>query len=181
MNEPIEAFPLQWPQGFERSKTKKDSAFKCTIAQGRDDVNNEIRKLRGTAVVISSNIPLKKNGDLYGSMKPVDGDHGVAVYFTWKNQQYVLACDNYYTIQENLRAIAKSIDAIRGLERWGASDILARAFSGFKSLTQETPLPFEVTKENYRTLAKKYHPDNSETGDSEMFIKIKKAYDLQTQ
>lgn len=180
MSEPIEAFPLQWPLGFERSTIKKDSTFKSTIAQARDNVSDEIRKLKGTNLIISSNIPLKKNGDLYGSMKPVDGDHGVAVYFSWKNQQYVLACDNYYTIQENLRAIAKSIDAIRGLERWGASDILARAFSGFKALPQETALQFEVTKDNFRTLAKKYHPDNKETGNHEIFIKIKRAYDQLT-
>lgn len=189
MIEPIEAFPLQWPAGFERSKLKKDSAFKCTTAQARDGVLSEIGRLKGASIVISSNVPVKKDGTLYASMKPVDNDEGVAVYFTWKNQQYVLACDNYYKIHENLRAIEKSIEAIRGLERWGVSDILSRAFTGFKALSQNNGKKWfeilEVDKNasyneittTYKKLAIKYHPDNQNTGDVDMFIKIKNAYD----
>lgn len=75
--------------------------------------------LGGKNPVISSSIPLLRNGQMQGSGKPVDGDHGVAVYFIWKNDQYVLACDTYQFIWDNLRAIEKSLDAIRGLERWG--------------------------------------------------------------
>lgn len=171
----IEAFPLQWPHGFERTKTKKNSAFQCTLAEARDGVLKEIYLMKGINPVISSSVPLKKDGIMYGGLKPVDGDHGVAVYFTWKNEQYVLACDTYSWIHENLRAIEKSINAIRGLDRWGASDILKRAFSGFKALP-ESKLPFEVTKENYKSLVKKYHPDNQETGDHNIFIKIQTAF-----
>lgn len=136
MTESIEAFPLYWPAGFERAKTKRSSAFKATLAEARDGVLYEIKRLGGRNVIISSSIPLKKDGQMQGIARPVDGDHGVAVYFTWKNDQYVLACDSYQYIWENLRAIEKSIDAIRGLERWGASDILSRAFSGFKALPE---------------------------------------------
>lgn len=189
MQEAAESFPLHWPVGFERSKSKKYSSFKCTLVQARDGVLEEIRRLKGTNVVISTNIPVKRDGNLYASMKTVDGDEGVAVYFTWKGEQYVLACDCYYKIHENLRAIEKSIEAIRGLDRWGASDILARAFTGFKALPETndnwwTVLGVrkvsdeETIKRAYRDLVKKYHPDNGDSGDHEMFIKIQNAYEL---
>lgn len=173
----IENFPLTWPDGFERTNPsdRKYGQFQCTVAQARDGVLEEIRRLNGINPIISSNIPIKRDGQMYASMKAVDGDNGIAVYFTWDNEQYVLACDQYIYLQDNLRAIEKSIDALRGLKRWGASDILKRAFQGFKALPEST-LPFEVTKENYRSLVKKYHPDNQATGDNETFIKIQSAY-----
>lgn len=190
MVEPIEAFPLHWPIGFERNNSQTVSQFKCTLGQARDGILQQIRQLKGTNVIISSNIPLKKDGNMYASLKPIDNDHGVAVYFTWKNDQYVLACDKYYQIWENLRAIEKSIEAIRGLDRWGASDILARAFTGFKALPESSfPMAqwydilgvhqgsnYEAITSSYKKLVKKYHPDNQETGDRDRFDEVQSAY-----
>lgn len=193
ITQPIEAFPLHWPQGFERNKSQTVSSFKCTLGQARDGVLQQIHQLKGTNIIISSNIPLKKDGNMYASLKPIDNDHGVAVYFTWKNDQYVLACDKYYQIWENLRAIEKSIDAIRALDRWGASDILARAFTGFKAiggakkenwwdvLGVEETANYNEKLSAYKWLIKKYHPDNQSTGDHDMFIKIQEAYSIATK
>jgi hypothetical protein len=187
----IEAFPLQWPAHYPRAAKKQDSAFKCTLAQARDGVLREIERLKGKNVVISSNIPVKKDGNLYASQKPVDGDHAVAVYFTWKNEQYVMACDRYYSIQENLRAIEKSIDAMRGLERWGASDILQRAFTGFKALPEQghqvqtewwvvLGLTPSATKEQitkaYKQKSKECHPDRP-NGSREKWDQLTAAYE----
>lgn len=192
MEKPIEAFPLQWPMGFERSPIKRSSQFKCTIAEARDGVLNQIRLLKGSNIVISSSIPLKKDGQMQGTARPVDGDHGVAVYFTWKNDQYVLACDTYQWIWENLRGVEHTIDSIRRIERHGASDLLKRAFSGFKAIGTGpgikkrdwwevlgvSPIAHaEVVKLKYRELAKIYHPDVERTGDSEMFKEIQQAYE----
>jgi hypothetical protein len=188
----INAYPLQWPEGFERTKQRVKSAFKCTLGQARDGVLAQIKSMGGINPVISSNIPVTNKGVLYASQKPVDGDPAIAVYFTWKNDQYVLACDRYINLWENLRAIEKSIEAIRGLERWGASDILHRAFKGFKALPENAGvsngawwqvlmLPQTASKEQIRQkyfqLAKMFHPDNAETGSQAMFIKVQAAYD----
>lgn len=186
----IEAFPLEWPAGFERTppNEKKYSQFKCTIAQARDGVLDEIYRLKGVNPIISSNVPVKRDGQMYSNMKPVDGDTGIAVYFTWDGEQYVLACDQYVYLQDNLRAIEKSIDALRGLKRWGASDILKRAFKGFKTIGDGKRnwwdvlgIPANSEKrtitEAYRQLVKAYHPDNLSTGDQQKFIEVKNAYD----
>jgi hypothetical protein len=37
-------------------------------------------------------------------------------------------------IEDNVRAIALTIEALRGIERWGASDMMERAFMGFTAL-----------------------------------------------
>lgn len=191
-HESKEAFPLEWPAGFNRTpqRDKKHSQFKCTIAQARDGVLHEIELMNGINPIISSNVPVKRDGQMYGNMKPVDGNTGIAVYFTWDNEQYVLACDQYIYLQDNLRAIEKSIEALRGLKRWGASDILKRAFQGFKALP-ESSLPFkmwydilgvnpnsnyEAITSTYKLLIKKYHPDNPETGSRERFDEIQSAY-----
>src|SRR3546814_19053229 len=44
------------------------------------------------------------------------------------------ACDRWDTVRDNVRAIGKTIEAIRGIERWGASDMMERAFSAFEAL-----------------------------------------------
>lgn len=126
---------------------------------------------------------------MYAQQKPIDNDHGVAVYFIWDKEQRVLACDAYYSIWENLRAIEKSIDAMRGLGRWKVSNMLKAAFTGFKSLESKTPDtwwqvlevdmqadPAEI-KRAYRDKAKRFHPDNLETGSLNMFQIIKQAFD----
>jgi hypothetical protein len=186
----IEAFPLSWPIGFERSAKKQDSNFACTVAQARDGVLKQLRLLGGINPIISSNVPLKRDGQMYSNERPVDGDTGIAVYWTWKNEQFVMACDKYYKLHENLRAIEKSIEALRGLERWGASDILARAFTGFKVLpaggtitenwwevldVKSTAKPEQI-RDAYRRLSKVYHPDVVRTGDRNEFERITKAY-----
>lgn len=186
----VQSFPLEWPIGYERNKIKKYSSFKCTLAQARDGVIAEIKRLKGTNVIISSDVPVKQDGGLYAHGRTIDGDEGIAVYFTWKNEQYVFACDKYYKMYENLRAIGKSIEAIRGLDRWGASDMLSRAFNGFKALP-ESSLPirqwydilgvnqnsnYAAITSTYKSLIKKYHPDNPETGNRQKFDDVQSAY-----
>ncbi len=97
----IDAFPLAWPLGYPRHQGKKiDSRFTCTLDSTRNGVFREIKLLKGKDVIISTNIPLRKDGNFYASLKPVSEDLGVAVYFTYKNEQKVICCDAYKTIVE---------------------------------------------------------------------------------
>ena len=61
-------------------------------------------------------------------------DTGVAVYFQLQDAPMVFACDKYNHVRDNIRAIGKTIEALRGIERWGASDMMERAFTGFQAL-----------------------------------------------
>jgi len=56
-------------------------------------------------------------------------DPGAAVYWRNGDKKLVLACDKYTSVGENLYAIGKTIEATRGIERWGAVTA-EQAFAG---------------------------------------------------
>jgi len=167
-----EAYPLYWPEGWPRtpSHRRQYGKFETTFAKARDHAANEVHLLGGRYVVISSNIPLRRDGLPYaGQAEP--SDPGIAVYFEKAGKQMVFACDRYDKTWKNLRAIGKTIEAIRGIERWGASDMLERALSAFEALPPPGKHWREILKLNggkptrdqvdaqYRLLARVCHPD----------------------
>jgi hypothetical protein len=134
-------------------------------------------------------MPIRKDGGVYSNAKEPD-DSGVAVYFMYKDQQRVFACDKWSTVKENLHAIAKNIDAIRGMSRWGVSEMLDRIFTGFIGIPEKTgqgiwswwevlgvsqdSTPEEI-KKAYREKMKEVHPDRN-NGESEKAIHVNNAY-----
>jgi len=139
-------------------------------------------------MIVSTNVRVRNDGLPYSSQKPPD-DTGVAVYFDWKGKPICFACDKWRTVEENLWAIARHIDALRGQERWGVGS-LDQAFAGYAALPDpETKKWWEVlnipqtsTNEEIRfayiRLAKQYHPDAG--GDAILFDQIQKAYEQAT-
>ncbi|TCL70595.1 J domain-containing protein [Rhizobium sp. BK251] len=127
------AFPLAWPAGWPRTTHPKSSRFDVSFAAARDGLIEQIRLLGGRYAVLSTDIELRRDGLPYASQKE-PADKGVAVYFEWKGKQRVFACDRWDKIKDNIRALEKTIEAMRGIERWGASDMLERAFSAFTAL-----------------------------------------------
>ena len=80
------------------------------------------------------------------------------------------ACDRWETIRENMQEVAKTIEALRGIERWGSGSMVEQAFTGFVSLPPPRS-PHDVlgvrpgaTREEidaaFRQKAKTAHPDN---------------------
>jgi hypothetical protein len=129
----ISVFPLTWPVGWTRTETKKRSAFRTTFGKARDELFRELKLLgvNDWNVILSSNIPVRRDGLPYSGQANPD-DPGIAVYFRYKEKPMVLfACDTYINAVDNLWAITKSIEALRGIKRWGASDMLERSFTGF--------------------------------------------------
>ena len=137
----IEAFPLQWPQHVSRvpAHRRERSRFDVTPGYARDMLLTEIGRM-GSQPIISTDQPLRNDGLPYASRKAPE-DTGVAVYFTRKGEQVCIACDKYQQVWENMRGITKTIEALRGIERWGSSNLLDQAFKGFLAL----PSPYVVT------------------------------------
>lgn len=140
----------------------------------------------GSKVVVSTNLPLFRDGyPLASGMEPKDP--GVAVYFTLKGKPMAFACDRFQHVYENIEAIAKTIEALRGIERWGASDMIERAFMGFKALADGPsghwrevlgfhPLETVTRKmidSHYRELVMRHHPDKG--GNREDFERVMQA------
>ena len=120
-SQPIEAYPLAWPVGRPRSKHHEHARFKTSFGRARDKCRGEIYLLGGRDVIISTNIPLKRDGYPYADSRANVGDTGVAVYFTYKKRQMCFACDRYWKAEDNMHAISLTIGALRGVARYDAA------------------------------------------------------------
>jgi hypothetical protein len=186
----VEAYPLQYPKNWDRSQRKEFARFKTSFATARYKVINEVRQLGGKNIVISSNIPLKNDGLPYANFKEPE-DTGVAVYFILKGSEVCIPCDKWKKCVDNLHAISLCISALRGLDRWGAKNMVEASFRGFTALpspdmimTTATDYFGECTNveqvnNKYKNLAKELHPDinKSENANNE-FAEMKRQYEV---
>lgn len=138
-------FPLQWPDGWNRTKpgNRERSRFgfrssgQVSFSQARQELLDEMSRLGAANVVLTSDLPIRNDGLPYANGR--SDDPGIAVWFVLadgagKHQERVFACDKWRSHAENMTAIARSIEAMRGLDRWGAGDVVTRAFAGFAAL-----------------------------------------------
>jgi hypothetical protein len=184
-----EAFPLDWPLGYKRTQYRKNSNFKQSAPDRvQQEAYKQLNLLKAKKVVISSNLPLRKDGGMYAEYltKKIE-DPGIAIYFNYEGQDVVMCCDQYTWPIDNLYALAKGIEAIRSMNRWGVSDFIKRAFTGFKALPETAQVQQwhevlgvppnadkETVKSAYRRLAQVHHPDTG--GSVAMFNRITEAY-----
>lgn len=188
---PERQYPLQWPNGWKRTQNPGKSQFSTGMDKATRGLIDEIRRMGGTLPVISSNAQYRLDGMPYARQGYV-GDTGVAVYFQRQGKPMVFACDNYWTIHENIHAVAKTIEALRAIERYGSSSMMERAFTGFTALPAPIvagmkrhwrevlqcgtgPVTADEIKFNYRALASQYHPDRG--GDPAKMSELNAARD----
>jgi hypothetical protein len=179
-----EAYPLYWPEGRKRTESWKRRRSKFTTGFGAavNLVIAELRRLSATNSVVSTNVALRRDGLPLAQAKRVD-DTGVAVYFSYKGKQTCFACDRWDKVEDNIHAIAKTIEAMRGIARWGTSDMLDAAFNGFAAL----PAPnnwrsvlgnvnsIHEVESRYREKARALHPDAG--GSHEQMSELNRARD----
>lgn len=188
-------YPLQWPIDWPRTAAPERSRFgdwnrKPTIAKAVEKLAYELRLLGSNEWAISSNLKYRLDGLPYSKQPPLT-DCGVAVYFDWNGQHKVIACDSFDQPGCNLWAIAKTVEAMRGIDRWGCSAILERAFTGFAALPAQSEavqsLWWEVLdvardcsahqlKAAYHQKALATHPDRP-GGSAYSFTKTRTAYE----
>jgi len=195
MNNSVEAFPLHWPVGWPRTKKSKPSRYQVTFDRARRELENELRLMGATGLVLSSDVPIRKDGAPHaGAANRYYEDPGVAIYFKWNKEPWVVACDTWDKVRDNVRAIGLTIAALRSIERSGATELLKRAFTGFKALPAVGGTDLgegrtwwgilgcrqhddaETVKDAYRESAKEAHPDRG--GLHEDMIKINLAWDI---
>ena len=186
------SFPLHWPIGRMRTNEykRKSDPFHMPSSKIRYEIGRELKLMRVNDYVISSNIATRHDGLPYANQKAPD-DPGVAIYFTRKGKEFCISCDQYRSVDANLRAIGKTVEAIRGIERWGTEEMMDAAFTGFAALPESTIVtPYQarpwydvlevsqnasegVIRAAYRQKLKTAHPDGG--GSVEQFNELQKA------
>ena len=191
-------YPLQWPEGWKRTQSyqRKTATFShqgkaLTVFDGLQRVLDQLQRLgvHQDDVIVSTNLQTRLDG-LPRSNQARPGDPGVCVY--WKPAKSPMRCmavDRYDEVQDNLAAVAATLEAMRSIERHGGAAILDRAFTGFAALPAPvggkrdwwTVLELSSTasqaeiREAFNRLAREHHPDRG--GSDERMAEIIRARD----
>ncbi|MCK5640642.1 MAG: J domain-containing protein [Gammaproteobacteria bacterium] len=207
----ITAYPLCWPPGRSRTPDSKrqhgrfgnrnDRGYgtvSITLSKATNRVLAEIEKFtkpgqrwRAENVIVSTNLVTRLDG-LPRSGQRTPDDRAVAVYFELDGKSRCIPCDNYLRIEDNLAAVAATLDALRTIERHG-SEMFEAAFTGFTALPRPDTISIphwrtvfdtdsidiEEVKQLYRKAIGEVHPDRG--GNEERFNLVKEAWRLAQQ
>jgi len=125
-----DAYPLQWPQGWMRTKMQRSS---------RENQNDLSRRDGGVMTEL-------KCGVTWGNPHIHAGKHHCTQLLNEHSGSHTcdqcdaeLSLDAVHIAAPALPAVEPDdkdaiIEAMRGIERWGAGEMMDRAFSGFKGL-----------------------------------------------
>lgn len=211
----IQAYPLTWPQGKQRrpaasrkrarfgKKDRNNSSFTSTRRLTVDEATNRVlaeldlftkphgsTRIPRKSIVVSTNIPTRKDNGLPLSGRPEPHDPGVAVYFTLDKKAYCTECDAWDRVADNLAAVAAHLNCLRGIERYEVGES-HDVFRGHAALPWSGPIPrqwWEVLGvpedtgdwgeivQAYNIRRKICHPDVG--GSHAQFIELQEAYEL---
>lgn len=123
-----------WPQPTtpdRRSRYTFKAKWSATLAE----LDRELRYLDARDIVIETNHP-SAQVRLDGWLRADAGEPhhpGVILSFTSRHGPLRYACDSYNGWQSNVRAILLTLEALRGVERWGAA-ARAEQYRGWSEL-----------------------------------------------
>lgn len=194
--------PLRWPPERPRTppqqrrvarfyvKTSTYSSARRPAHETGAALEDELDRLGADNVVITSALEYRADG-LPRAKQPCHHDPGVAIYFDLAGRRTCIACDTYTAIGDNLWAIVLTIEATRGILRWGAATI-ETAFGGYAALpdpnTVGAPTWWEVLgitrtasadeiNAAYRRHVRAVHPDAGGNGDARTIATLQRARD----
>lgn len=173
---------LDWPEAFDRTPAaeREQARFETPESRCWGHIQDQARLMGATDLVIETAKPHKKDGTPYASATEPE-DPGAVVRWRMHGHDYVIACDHWTKVKDNLRAIGLTLEAMRGVDRWAAVTT-EQAFQGLESLPPPTAAsrstavahelePHEVlgvapdaqapvVRAAFRALARKAHPDH---------------------
>lgn len=198
MSEPTR-FPLSWPVGWKRTpadrRTRaqfKSAGVAMTIGRARDQVAKELQRL-GVPFgewALSTNVETRMDGTIRAD-RGEPADRGVAVYFRMRQggKPKVFACDKWDRVADNIAAIARHIECLRAVDRYGVGE-MEQVLAGYTALPpsaedwrsvfafgpDETPALGEVDR-RYKRLMAAAHPDTAD-GDTLQAARLNTARDM---
>lgn len=122
----------EWPKpGFEPNRSRERSRFDSHWQATLDLLRYELARLGADAVVVKLALgdrDIRRDGYPKANARP---DHpGVIVEWQIREAWYRRAAEKYDRWQDNVRAIALTLEALRAIERWGA--VSGEQYEGFR-------------------------------------------------
>lgn len=194
----VAPLPNPWP-GTPTAR-RKVSPFKVNWTSTLRLLETELRALRASDIVLRLAVTesqIRADGGVYANARIKDPS--VVLEFKSGADRLSFPCDRFNWWEDNVRAIALALEALRKVDRYGVRS--GRQYEGFKALPGGVPMPaktltldeaaqflYHWTEGSYdperflesadiarigvRYAAKMTHHDNQHTGSTERFQKL---------
>lgn len=198
----------RWPKQPTPPARRRDAAFRASYSATLDLLETELARLNARDIIVQAYFTLdqiRNDGWPRSSANP--SEPGVIVSCQTPKGPLAFPCDTYRTFDDNLRAIALSLQALRAVDRYGVTQH-AEQYKGFtplpsaegKGMSPADAAHFIAVNQNgsgqhfsleqilkdktafseaYRSAARKLHPDAG--GTQESFVKLQQARDVLDQ
>jgi hypothetical protein len=131
----VTTLPPTWPG--KRTAFPQRSKFKTKWTETLRILEREVDHLGGRKVEIAVDVQprhLRQDGQLRADARP--GNAVVFSFLNGKGERLAFPCDTFAWWQDNLYAIARALEALRMVERYGVS--ASSQYAGFKALPAQT-------------------------------------------
>ena len=186
----VDYFPIDaiWPKGLERTPApnRTTSKFKVSFGGAISGLQEELGQWGASFLTIGTALAIGASGRPIFVNKPIQ-DPSVAIQFDRDEKPVTFHCDRFVDPRSNVRAIGKTLENLRAIDRYGANQVLERMFSGLLALPAPGGLdhwtilgvPATATEAEiqraFRRLADDLHPDKG--GDTNEFARLAAARD----
>lgn len=168
-----------WPHP---TRQRRQASFRAAYARTLDDLEYEVGRLDGTAVIIGAGFdPADIRNDGLPRSKARAIHPGIEVSFDTPHRgRLVFAVDTFDHWEDNLRAVALGLAALRAVERYGIADT-GQQYAGFAQLAAgeskvERGRRLVAEAGSVNAALKKHHPDHG--GDAADFDAVMAYRDL---
>lgn len=175
-----------WPG--QLTSPRKASPFKAGYSDTLQLLDRELRHLGASGAILQVAVTeedVRLDGQVRRDARPAHP--GVILTFDSKHGQLSYPCDTFGTWQANLRAIALALEHLRTVQRYGVGQ-RGEQYRGWQQLPNRAApamssedalsflhrhLPGEESRDAYRKLAMRWHPDRN-PGDEDAAANFKR-------
>lgn len=133
--------PLEkWPRPALTVNRKK-SKFSTSYGAMMNELDTELWHAKAKGVVIQIAVganQIRNDGWPYSTAKP--SHPGVILSFMGKHGAMLYPCDLFTVWTDNLLAIARAMEALRMIDRYGVTSARGEQYQGFKALPTGAPI-----------------------------------------